>query len=166
MKPSTQRIWYAWLPALIWLGVIAVESTSYLSSDNTSRFLYPLLHYLLGLDPAHFSVWHHYIRKTGHFVGYFILSSFLFRAWGATLQATAGERWSPRWATISFLMTVLVASLDEWHQTFIPSRTGTIRDVILDSFAALVAQIFIMVWRKEKADASPGNSQGPSPSPG
>jgi VanZ family protein len=42
-------------------------------------------------------------------------------------------------------MTVLVASLDEWHQTFIPSRTGTVRDVILDSGAALTAQIVIFL---------------------
>jgi VanZ family protein len=42
-------------------------------------------------------------------------------------------------------MTALVASLDEWHQTFIPSRTGSVRDVILDSAAALVAQIAIFI---------------------
>jgi VanZ family protein len=53
-----------------------------------------------------------------------------------------------RWGTVSFLMTTLVASLDEWHQTFLPSRTGTVRDVILDSSAALIAQVVLFVWLK------------------
>ena len=36
-----------------------------------------------------------------------------------------------------------MAMLDEWHQSFLPSRTGTVRDVILDSAAALLAQIVL-----------------------
>jgi VanZ family protein len=33
--------------------------------------------------------------------------------------------------------------IDEWHQSSLPSRTGTFRDVILDSCAGLVAQIVL-----------------------
>jgi VanZ family protein len=40
----------------------------------------------------------------------------------------------------------MVASLDEWHQSYIPSRTGTYKDVLLDSSAALIAQIAILVF--------------------
>jgi VanZ family protein len=148
LKESTRQLWKAWLPAIIWLCIIRIESTSYLSGENTSRFLYPVFHFLLGLDPVRFAVWHFYIRKTGHFVGYFTLSFLLFRAWRATLPMASSAAWCARWGTIAFLMTVLVASLDEWHQTFIPSRTGTVRDVILDSSAALVAQIVIFMWLK------------------
>jgi VanZ family protein len=43
-------------------------------------------------------------------------------------------------------MSALVASLDEWHQTFIPSRTGVFSDVILDSCAALIAQVLIFLF--------------------
>jgi VanZ family protein len=32
---------------------------------------------------------------------------------------------------------------DEWHQSFLPSRTGTFRDVMLDSSAGLLAQIVL-----------------------
>jgi VanZ family protein len=150
LKESTRRIWRAWIPAIIWLCIITFESTDYLSSDHTSRFLYPVLHFLLGLDPVRFEVWHHYIRKTGHFVGYFTLSCLLFRAWKATLPVDGVTRWVMRWGTVSFLMTALVASLDEWHQTFIPSRTGSVRDVMLDSAAALTAQIVIFLLLREK----------------
>ncbi|MGH9530635.1 MAG: VanZ family protein [Terriglobales bacterium] len=150
MKGSTRQIWKAWIPAIIWLCIITIESSDYLSADHTSRILYPVLHFLLGLDQVRFSVWHHYIRKTGHFVGYFTLSYLLFRAWRATLPVPGTVRWVMRWGTVSFLMTVLVASLDEWHQTFLPSRTGTVRDVILDSTAALAAQIVIFVLLRKK----------------
>ena len=117
-----------------------------------------MLHFLLGLDLVRFEVWHHYIRKAGHFVGYFTLSCLLFRAWKASLPVAAARRWVLRWANVSLLMTVLVASLDEWHQTFIPSRTGTVRDVILDSVAALTAQVVIFLFLKGKAARSDRDS--------
>jgi len=100
----------------------------------------------MGLDFARFEVVHHYIRKSGHFVGYFALSFFLFRAWRATLRLPWAPRWALRWAMIAFFMSALVASLDEWHQTFIPSRTGAISDVMLDSCAALTAQVLIFLY--------------------
>jgi VanZ family protein len=50
------------------------------------------------------------------------------------------------WATIAVLGTALVASLDEWHQSFLPSRTGTPRDVLLDSCAGIAAQILVFLW--------------------
>jgi hypothetical protein len=68
----------------LWIGLIAAESTNLASAAKTGRFLYPIL-LLIGLDPIRFVVWHFCIRKTGHFVGYFILSLLLFRAWKATL---------------------------------------------------------------------------------
>lgn len=129
-----------WLPSAIWLAVIATESTNLGSADHTSRILYPIFHFLFKMDPERFAVWHAVLRKTGHFVGYFTLSVLLFRSWRATFPRLS-TRWCLQWGTLAFLCTVLVAILDEWHQTFLPSRTGTIRDVILDSSAALIAQI-------------------------
>lgn len=135
----------AWIAAILWLGLIAGESSNLGSSENTSRILYPVLHFLFGLDLVRFATWHFYIRKTGHFVGYFMLSVLLFRAWRVTLPFP-GVRWSIQWARIAFFMTALVACLDEWHQTFLPSRTGLVSDVLLDSLAALVAQTVIFMW--------------------
>jgi VanZ family protein len=143
LRPSQTQLWKAWTPALIWLGIIVLESTNLGSSENTSRFLYPLLHYLTGVDLVHFMTWNHHLRKAGHIVGYFILSLLLFRAWRATLSFAGSSLWSIQWARISFFMTALVASLDEWHQTFLPSRTGRWQDVVLDSSAALAAQVVI-----------------------
>jgi VanZ family protein len=140
-----------WLPSAVWLAVIITESTNLGSSDNTSRILYPIFHYLFGMNPQRFAVIHMVLRKTGHFVGYATLSILLFRSWRATFPRLS-TRWSLQWATLAFAGTALVASLDEFHQTFLPSRTGAFHDVVLDSTAALVAQIaiFLILRRRQR----------------
>ena len=146
MTPDRKQLLKTWLAALLWMALIAIESTDTFSSEHTGRLLYPLLHFLMGLDVARFEVVHHYLRKIGHFVGFFTLSFFLFRAWRATLRLPWAPRWALRWSAIAFCMSALVASLDEWHQTFIPSRTGAVKDVVLDSCAALTAQVLIFLY--------------------
>ena len=85
-------------------------------------------------------MWHALFRKAGHVFGYFTLSVLLFSSWRATFPRLS-TRWCLQWATVALLSTSLVAMLDEGHQGFLPSRTGTFRDVILDTTAGLVAQI-------------------------
>jgi VanZ family protein len=145
LTAAQKQILKAWIASLLWLGLIAVESTNYLSAANTSRILYPIFHFFTGVDPVRFQVWDFYIRKVGHFVGYFGLSFLMFNTWRVTLPLKRAARWSIRWAGIAFFMAVLVASLDEWHQTHLVSRTGTIHDVLLDSSAALAAQVLILI---------------------
>ena len=140
LTSSTKRIIKAWLPSAVWLAVIVLESTNLGSAEHTGRILYPIFHFLFNMNVERFAALHILLRKTGHFVGYFTLSVLLFRSWRATFPRLS-TRWCLQWATLALLSTVLVAMLDEWHQTFLPSRTGTIRDVILDSTAALIAQI-------------------------
>jgi len=145
---STDRhsVLKAWIAAILWLIVISIESTAYLSAHNTSRFLFPVLHYLFGISLEHFEPLHFFLRKGGHVFGYGLLSVLLFRAWRETLPALGNPKWTFRWANIGVLGTALVASLDEWHQSFIPSRTGSVRDVILDSCAGIGAQVLLLLW--------------------
>jgi len=133
------------------MGVIAVESTAWLSASNTGRFLYPICHYLFGVTREHFPVWNFYVRKTGHFVGYFTMSFLLFRSWRAMLPQFGRGPWALRWSWVAWLMTTFIASMDEWHQTFIPGRTGTVHDVILDSSAAVVAQIVLFLSLRKRS---------------
>ncbi len=149
MTADEKNLLKSWVAAILWLGLIVAESTNYASAENTGRFLYPLLHLLLGVSRAHFPVWQSVIRKTGHFVGYFTLSLLLFRSWRATFPSP-GVSWTIEWARISFFMTALVASLDEWHQTYLPKRTGTLHDVLLDSTAALGAQILLVTLLRSR----------------
>jgi VanZ family protein len=142
VNPSTTRILKVWLPSAIWLAVIVVESTNLGSAEHTSRIFYPIFHFLFGMDPARSGAWNAVLRKIGHFVGYFTLSVLLFRSWRATFPRLS-TRWCMQWATLAFLSASLVAVLDEWHQSYLKSRTGTLSDVLLDSGAALFAQIVL-----------------------
>ncbi|MFZ0295027.1 MAG: VanZ family protein [Candidatus Sulfotelmatobacter sp.] len=148
LNSDQKNLLKAWIAAILWLIVIAIESTAMLSSNNTSRILYPVLHYLFGLDVVRFERVHFFLRKGGHVVGYAILSILLFRAWRATLPAMSNVNWTLRWSAIAILGTAFVASLDEWHQTFIPSRTGRWQDVVLDTCAGIAAQLLIFLWLK------------------
>lgn len=140
----------AWIAAVLWLIVIAIESTAWLSSAHTSRFLYPIVHFLFGISRETFEPWNHILRKAGHVVGYGFLSFLLFRAWRETLpqlvQLGRNLKWTFRWSAIAVLGTAIVASLDEWHQTFIPSRTGRWQDVVLDTCAGIATQFLLFVF--------------------
>ena len=154
--------WSAWIPALIWLGVIAVESTHWLASENTGRILHAVLSFFFGrIDPDAFDIIHAMLRKIGHVIGYGILSFLLFRAWRTTLRPR-NQAWDLLWAAVSFLMTAAVASLDEWHQSYLPSRTGTWHDVVLDSLAALSVQflIFALLWNRREPVRISESSRG------
>ena len=136
----------AWIALILWLIVIAIESTMYLSSQNTSRFLISAAALCFGIDYASFEPYHAFLRKLGHVCGYGLLSILLFRAWRETLSVPGGGRWALRWASIAVVGTALVASLDEWHQSYLPTRTGTLHDVILDSCAGIAAQLALFLW--------------------
>ncbi|HZD32032.1 MAG TPA: VanZ family protein [Candidatus Angelobacter sp.] len=95
------------------------------------------------------------IRKSGHFIGYAILSLLVFRALKYTrrdqlrlvLQRRWGiffrDLWRLDWAVIAVLLTVVAASLDEIHQAGLPSRSGRWQDVALDTAGAIAMQLLL-----------------------
>jgi len=148
LSTDRHQILKAWIAAILWLIVIAIESSSLGSAANTGRLLYPIFRYLFHMDYFRFEVWHHYLRKGGHVFGYGLLSILLFRAFRETLPSIRHLKWTLNWASIAVLGTALVASLDEWHQSFNPARTGRWQDVVLDTTAGIAAQILIFLWVK------------------
>jgi VanZ family protein len=150
-RPNLLR---AWWPAVAWMGIIAFESTDVFSSENTGSMLYNLLsHFFSHINFYNFLVFHHYLRKTGHVVGYGVLSLLMLRGWRATL----GSEWTLflRTALLAWLGTLFVAAADEWHQSYIPSRTGTPKDVALDCTAGAVFLLITYWWlrRKERPES-------------
>jgi VanZ family protein len=51
-------------------------------------------------------------------------------------------------AALALLGTATIASLDEWHQTFLPNRTGSPWDVLLDCCGALTLQLIVYVFMR------------------
>ena len=115
--------------------------------------LYSVLTRLFGEINLHdFLIFHYYLRKTGHVLGYGMLSLLLLRGWRATFHQVHAWVWPA--ALLAWAGTAFVASMDEWHQSFIPSRTGTPRDVLLDSAAGLFFLLIAHIWQRRSTSAS------------
>jgi len=100
---------------------------------------------------------HHVIRKCGHFTEYFILSLLLLRG------IRAGRR-DVRivWALAAIAIVACYASLDEFHQIFVPGRTPAVADVLLDTIGGICAQIaFALFMSKKTAACSRKSAESP-----
>jgi VanZ family protein len=125
-----------WLPLLIWLGVIFVGSTSAMSTEHTSRSIVPFLLWLKpGMSPR--AIWIILVvaRKCAHVMEYTVLALLLWRALRSVPTLCT--------KTLVVFLAVLLgcalfAATDEFHQTFIKSRTPSVRDVLLDVAGALL----------------------------
>jgi VanZ family protein len=149
-RPNLVR---AWWPAVVWIGLIAFESTDFFSAENTGSVLYTILTRLFGhINFYEFLVFHHYLRKTGHVVGYGMLSLLLLRGWRATLGRV--DALLLRAALLSWLGTAFVAAMDEWHQSFIPSRQGSIWDVALDTVAGVAFLVVAYFWLRRSDEGA------------
>ena len=123
----------AWLPVVLWMGLMFFGSTDLLSAEHTSRFLTPFLRWL---DPdvsrRTIAQVHLLVRKAAHVTEYAILAGLLFRA----LRGSIDGFW--RRAALVFVPVMLFATADEYHQRFVPSRTGSFYDVLVDGSGALL----------------------------
>jgi VanZ family protein len=136
-----------WILPVLWAALIFTASTNLFSSTNTSRVILPLLHWLLPRAPqSTLESIHGLIRKCGHITEYFIFGVLL-------VQAVRGPRrgWQLRWALIALLIAAGYSGLDEWHQSFVPSRTASPWDSLLDTSAAATAQLAVWIEVKRRA---------------
>lgn len=143
------RIWrgrlFAYAPLFLWVGVIFLLSSGQGSMEQTSRFIGPLLEFLLpGASNETVVLYHGYIRKSAHFVEYAVLAILSFRAFSADLKSRS----------LRYLVTVLlvaaVASIDEINQSFEPSRTAAISDVLLDLSGGITAILTIWLFGRRQ----------------
>jgi VanZ family protein len=138
--------WLAqWWPVLVWAAVIFMFSTSAFTSDNTESIFIPILHWLLPrASHATLLIIHHYIRKSAHFIEYFVFSLLI-------LRAIRGGRHKTRlaWALAAIGIVAGYASLDEFHQSFVPDRTPAVGDVLIDTSGGIAAQAIaglVLLW--------------------
>jgi VanZ family protein len=134
-----------WLPVIFWMGFIFWMSTETFSSQNTFspvetilRFLFPKISFQeVGLV-------HEFIRKSGHFIEYFIMGLLLFRAF----HGKSIVWWNWRWSFFAIIGVVLWAACDEFHQSFIPTRTASVMDVAIDTAGGVLSQFVVVLWHR------------------
>lgn len=90
---------------------------------------------------------HFITRKLAHFTEYAILGFLAARAFRTSPRPAI----SSRWFLISLTLVITFALMDEFHQTFVPSRTGSFYDSLIDIAGGLTA---LLVVRRRKGAAA------------
>ena len=119
-------------------------STGAYSSSVTGWLLTQLLFLLhIHLTPATFMTIHFLIRKLAHITEYAIFSLLLYYSFAPRHP----ERWSARSALGAVVVAALFSLADEYHQSFVPGRTASLKDCGIDTAGALFG-IALLYWGK------------------
>lgn len=115
----------AWMLVIFFLSHQPATESSRLSLSVTGW----LLNFFFVMIPGElFSIdqFHFLIRKAAHFIAYFILGILVLRAF-----VNSGVR---GWKSVvyAFLLSLIYAISDEFHQMFVPGRAAQVRDVFID----------------------------------
>lgn len=110
-----------WLPTLGWMIVIFCFSAQPNSAAHTGKL---------------FGDYNFTIRKFSHMFEYAVLYLLSRRGWSSTFSPE-----SPGGAatTAGALISIFYALTDEWHQSYVPGRSASIEDVLIDSFGVAAA---------------------------
>jgi VanZ family protein len=143
LAPATVAI--AWVPVVAWMAVIFSLSSDRFSDVHSAAWLSAIFG-ALGIPPAVVGVGNLIVRKSAHFVEYAALSLLTFRAARLTWPRQRG--WQP--LAIVLVVAIGCAGLDELRQYVLTeTRTGTLRDVMVDSIGAIAVVLFVY-WRTRR----------------
>ncbi|HWB33191.1 MAG TPA: VanZ family protein [Acidobacteriaceae bacterium] len=153
-RPSHSGLRSAWIPVLCAIGFVCFTSTAFMGGMHTQVVVNDVWHALFGK-------WHWDLtgkvngdgRKVGHFFGYGMIGIIFARAWTSSLRTRAralGGNLVLMATTLGILSTATLASLDEWHQCFLPGRVGSVHDVLLDTCGAICLNLCVLAYRSRK----------------
>jgi len=131
---------------LAWMSLIYSLSTDIGSAANTSRFIEPILRWLIpNISPGAVENAHCFIRKAGHLSEYGVLGLLLWRALRQTRLGASGKTpWKT--AVTALVLSAAYAATDEFHQSFVPTRMASVRDVMIDTSGSLLSLSIICTW--------------------
>ncbi len=153
MKNKWTTVDWVWLGAMV-LVMAGIFLFSSQPGDESSQVSSGFLQLLLEIPPVRWILEHTPvleilpIRKWGHFTIYLTLG-FTCLGWVRRRMARGWLRLALAWG-----IGTLYACTDEFHQLFVPGRSGQWSDVLLDSQGCAVGVllctlVFLLVRRKE-----------------
>jgi VanZ family protein len=114
-----------WLPVFLWMLFIFILSS--VPGRDIPNLPIPFFH------------------KGVHFFEYSVLGALWMR--GFTYGRSGVKLF--KLSVLAWVLTGIFALSDEWHQTFIPGRSGRLEDVRFDVICAIVGILFYSIIRKE-----------------
>jgi VanZ family protein len=147
--PSLRSRLFRYGPLIVWALLIFIGSGSVLSAEHTSV----VLRFVKWLFPSASSTFlagfHFLVRKAGHLTEYAILATLAARAFRYSYHRFLKSHWF----AFSLGLAITYALTDEFHQSFVPSRTASLHDSLIDSAGALIALGFI--WLRHRKPSNP-----------
>ena len=149
--------WIFLILAVLWMGVIFAQSAKVADvsgAESGGLIMFIGEHFVPG-----FSDWpkdqkqdfvekyDHPVRKAAHMTEYAILAILLMGCdIGTVLLSCFLQKYDKRTvpAVTSWLVSTIYAATDEFHQTFVPGRSGELKDVCFDSAGALIG-VFLAI---------------------
>ncbi|MBU0706790.1 VanZ family protein [Patescibacteria group bacterium] len=123
-----RRIVLYWLPPLVWAAVIfGISSISNLQIEEIKS-------------------WDMVLRKIAHMLEYAVLVVLFIRL-GVDKQKADWKIY-----LISLIGVLLYAITDEWHQTYVLRRFGSITDVLIDTSGGIMGAVFYYKFTKKRID--------------
>lgn len=147
--PTASELLRYWGVVVAWMAVISMMSSEPFSAANTNRYIDPVLRFLFpDLTPSGFVLAHSIIRKAAHLAEFFVLGALSYWA----LRRGRLPAWRGRWALQALVIAGAFALVDEAHQRFVASRTGSLADSFIDFCGAALSQAVIFVRYRKKGD--------------
>jgi VanZ family protein len=133
------------------MGLIFTASSDRFSFERSSRIIAPIMRWLLPhlSEEAVRSVVTG-VRKAAHVTEYAVLAVLVWRLIRQVAPDSA-RSWPWSKAALTWLIVVVYAASDEFHQHFVPSREASVCDVAIDSAGAALALLLLWIvgrWRK------------------
>ncbi|WHY85581.1 VanZ family protein [Neobacillus novalis] len=142
---KSKRFWVFAL--IIWMAVIFFfTQLPYFTGESTSKALFKL--FAVQHDTTHsanggsvlIKVVNIILRKASHLTAFGIIAILLF-------QVFRNFRYP---YFLSWFLTFLYAITDEWHQSFVPGRTASFQDVLIDCLGAFIALLIAHSYTSRK----------------
>ena len=154
MIKQTHRRFWRYGPLVLWILFISFASTNQFSAGNTSAILRPLLLWFFpNLSESQLATVHFLTRKAGHFTEYAVLAFLARRAFVTSSRAILKRYWFQS----ALLLVVIYGLLDEFHQSFVPSRTASIYDSAIDVAGGFT--VLLVFWFYGRSRREPENSR-------
>lgn len=144
-----QRASISWTFVLLWMLFIFYLSSqngvqSNELSKNVTRFLIQRWNLTICLPPTNLSFlsdsnMNDIVRSFGHLLLYFVLGFFVTNAFYHSKIYTISAMF------YSFLICLVFAFSDEFHQSFVPGRGAELFDIYIDSIGSFIGIIFSFI---------------------
>lgn len=143
-----------WLPVLLWMTLIFSASSDAHSSEHSSRFFEPILHWLFPqMAQSRVDEIHHVFRKCGHLTEYAVLALLLWRALHASANSLPTWSWPKVGGTL--LLVCFYAATDEYHQRFVATRTPQVSDVFIDTIGGAIGLLALWFFQHRRKQRRP-----------